>query len=76
MSKKLKKKITVKVMPGEAVFVSSAEVLEHIIATYEIMGADCQDRQEADSWFSVASDIREWLSRTYYSGEYTQDEEE
>ena len=76
MSKKQKKKVIVKVTPGEAVFVTSAEILEHIIATYELMGSDCADPQEAESWFSVSNDIRIWLEKTYYSGENSEYEEE
>ncbi len=34
MSKGLKKKVSVKLMPGQAIFVTNIEVLQHIAETY------------------------------------------
>lgn len=78
MSKKqgVRKKVTVKVNPGEAVFVASVEVLQHIAATYSYMASSCESKEEADSWDSVAQDILSWIADTYYSGQADDFEEE
>ena len=75
MTKKQKKKITIKVVPGEAVFVAPLEVLEHISATYLRMAADSKSVQEADSWKIVSQDINNWIKKTYYSGQDDYEEE-
>jgi hypothetical protein len=78
MTKKqgMKKKVTVKVMPGEAVFVSNIETLEHIADTYSYMAQSCEDNQESEAWLEVASNIREWIASTYYSGQAEDFEED
>lgn len=75
MSKKQKKKVTVKIFPGEAVFVASADILEHISFTYKFMAKDCNDPEEAASWMAVSDQVQLWLNKTYNSGDYDQDEE-
>lgn len=75
MSKGQKKKVTVKVMPGEAVFVASVDILQHIAETYIHISKEAQTQEDADSWLSVAYQIDEWISKTYYSGEEDYEEE-
>jgi hypothetical protein len=78
MSKKqgVRKKVTVKVNPGEAVFVASLEVLQHIAGTYSYMASSCDNKEEADSWNAVSEDILSWITDTYYSGQADDFEEE
>ena len=66
MSKGYKKKITVKTVPGEAVFVAPVEVLNHIAETYEYMASSSDTIEEINSWQQVAVDIRYWIARTYH----------
>jgi hypothetical protein len=75
MTKAHKKKVIVKVHPGEAVFVASIDILEHISSTYLYMAETAPSREEADSWRDVAMQVQDWANKTYYSGEYTNDEE-
>lgn len=76
MTKKQKKKVIVKIFPGEAIFVASADILEHISLTYMMMARECEDPNDARSWSSVSEDIQSWLKKTYYSGESNEYEEE
>lgn len=75
MSKGQKKKITVKVLPGEAVFVASVEVLDHIYQTYMYMAGESTNEEEAQSWANVAEQVLDWSNKTYYSGGETNEEE-
>ena len=65
MSKNQKKKITVKVMPGEAVFVASLDVMEHIYSTYMYMASEAQP-EDAAAWIEVADQVKHWSEKTYY----------
>lgn len=78
MTKKhgIKKKVTLKLLPGEAVFVSNIETLEHIAQTYSYMAETCEDNNEVESWLEVAASIRDWISNTYYSGQEEDFEED
>ena len=77
MSKKqnTKKKVTVKVNAGQAVYVASLERLEHIISIYEYMAESCDDAREKQDWLEVAQDIRNWITDTYFSVEESYEEE-
>lgn len=75
MSKGQKKKITVKILPGEAVFVAPVEVLQHISDTYIHLSGQSETKEEMESWASVSDHINEWISRTYYSGQENYEEE-
>lgn len=77
MSKKHnpKKKVTVKLSKGEAIFVASIEILNHISETYLTMSDQCDDTLERDSWISVAEDICQQCFKTAYR-ENDYDEEE
>lgn len=68
MSKGQKKKVTVKVMPGEAVVVASVDILEHIISTYVYLSESSTSKEEAQSWINVSQMLQEWVSKTYYRG--------
>lgn len=72
----MKKKVTVKVNPGEAIFVASVETLSHIAETYSYMASSCEDKNEAQAWNSVSEDILEWISQTQYSSQVDDFEEE
>jgi hypothetical protein len=67
MSKSQKKKVSVKLMPGEAIYVSSLETLLHIMETYNYMGSQSSSKEEADWWYSVSREIKEWAEKTFYS---------
>jgi hypothetical protein len=75
MSKGQKKKVNVKIYPGEAIFVAPMEVMEHIHDTYMCMAEGSSTVEDADSWREVAEQIKEWSHRTYFSGEEQEDEE-
>ncbi len=70
-----KKKVIVKVAPGQAVFVADLSVLEHIRSTYIYMSENCEDSSEANSWIEVAKDIDEWIEKTYVSEQENYEEE-
>lgn len=76
MSKGIKKKVTVKLLPGEAVFVASVEVLQHIAETYASLSEGCDIQEDKLSWLAVSEDIAGWISETYYSGQENEQEEE
>lgn len=76
MSKGIKKKVSVKILPGEAVFVSSVEVLQHIAETYVTLSENCETQEDKLLWLSVSEDINNWISQTYYSGQENEQEEE
>jgi hypothetical protein len=74
MSKGQKKKLILKIFPGEAAIVASVDVLEHIYETYLYM-ASSTDSVESGSWQSVAELIREWIDKTQYSDQGDYEEE-
>lgn len=78
MSKKTnpKKKINVKINSGEAIFVAPVEVLQHIAETYYYMSMSCEDVQEKESWLNVSSDIQDWISRTYFDGTLSDEDDD
>lgn len=75
MSKGQKKKITIKIVPGEAVFVAPIDVLQHIADTYLYMSDQSETQDDKNSWMLVCDQINEWIERTYYSGEDNYEEE-
>lgn len=75
MSKGQKKKVIVKLHPGEAVFVASLDILEHIKATYLYMASSSEDKSEKQSWIDVADQVQDWIGKTYFSGENGYEEE-
>jgi hypothetical protein len=60
-----KKKINVKVAPGEAVFIADATVLEHIAEVYESMAETESNESSKTAWIDVSLSIREWVAKTY-----------
>lgn len=75
MSKGQKKKVIVKLHPGEAVFVASVDILDHIKTTYLYMASATDDKEEKQSWINVADQVQEWIGKTYFSGENDYEEE-
>jgi hypothetical protein len=77
MSKKQtqKKKVTVKITPGEAIFVAEMEVLKHIMDTYSAMAKSSKEQSDVAQFNKIASDILEWTTRTFYSGQADDEEE-
>jgi hypothetical protein len=60
-----KKKVSIRLSPGEAVVVADIEIFKHIIATYNSFG-DAEEKQEdKQSWYDVASQIYNWVNNTY-----------
>ena len=70
-----KKRVTVKINPGEAVYVADAEILRHIAETYTHIASSCKDKDEAASWVTVSEQIMEWILKTYHSGQVDVNEE-
>jgi hypothetical protein len=77
MSKKQtqKKKVTVKVTPGEAIFVADMEVLKHIMDTYTDMAKAEKDHQTTEYYLNIVSEILDWTTKTFYSGQADDEEE-
>jgi hypothetical protein len=71
MSKKqnTKKKVTVKLLPGQAIYVADMDRFDHIISIYESFAKDCVDREEKRSWLEIADEIRISVRDTYFSPE-------
>jgi hypothetical protein len=78
MSKKnsYKKKINVKLLPGQAAFVADLETLQHIIDTYKYLSESAETKQEKESWLAICEDIAYWINETYYSDQDNGQEEE
>ena len=77
MSKKQiqKKKVTVKVMPGEAIFVADMEVLKGIMDVYSNMAKESKNPEDVKYYSSVVSQILDWTTKTFYSGQADDEEE-
>jgi hypothetical protein len=77
MSKKQiqKKKVTVKVMPGEAIFVADMEVLKSIMDVYSNMAKESKDEKDIKYYSSIVSQILDWTTKTFYSGQADDEEE-
>jgi len=71
-----KKKVSVKLVPGQALFVADIEVMNHIIQVYSDMSVTCQNDDESNAWMDVALQIEEWCNKTYHSGDTQEDYEE
>jgi hypothetical protein len=71
-----KKKVSVKLMPGEAIFVASTEVLEHIIYTYNLLGDTEDSPENKEHWYGVAQAVEEWLNNTINNTEENEVEED
>jgi len=71
-----KKKVSVKLVPGQAIFVADIEVMNHIIQVYSDMSVTCQNDDESNAWMDVALQIEEWCNKTYHSGDAQEDYEE
>lgn len=71
-----KKKIILKLLPGEAAFVADYETMQHISETYKYMALECGSKEEAEAWSDVANRINEWIKETYYSGDTEDFDEE
>ena len=76
MSKGLKKKVSVKLMPGQAIFVTNIEVLQHISETYIYLSEASETHEEKQSWISISEDVVKWMNETYYTGQDDGQEEE
>ena len=70
-----KKKVTVKVSSGQAVFVASVDILNHIAETYLYMASASDLKEESQSWTDVADSIKEWIGKTYVPEEQSYEEE-
>jgi hypothetical protein len=71
-----KKRITLKINPGEAALVASIDTLTHMAETYALMASSCKDKAEAASWILVSEQILEWVSKTRHSGQVDDNEEQ
>jgi hypothetical protein len=78
MSKKTspKKKVTLKIAPGQAAFVADLKVLEHIARTYISFGDSEQDDQYKQYWYGISKEISEWTKETYNPIEEGYEDEE
>lgn len=78
MSKKTnyKKKVSVKLLPGEAIYVASIEVLTHIMDTYKTFGDQESDKEYKEFWYGVSNSIAEWMQSTKNKMEEFDNEED
>jgi hypothetical protein len=67
--KSQKKKVILKVNPGEAIFVADLQVLTDIMDTYAGMAKDSKDPKDKEAYSKIVSQILDWTTRTYYSGQ-------
>lgn len=67
--KSQKKKVILKVNPGEAIFVADLQVLTDIMDTYSGMAKDSKDPKVKEAYSKIVSQILDWTTRTYYSGQ-------
>jgi hypothetical protein len=75
MSKKQRKKISVKVTPGDAVYVAPIETLLHIVETYKYMGSQKELKEDSEFCLNVCEDIAKSIQKTYYPvGEFNEEE--
>jgi hypothetical protein len=70
-----KKKINIKLSPGQAAFVADIEILQHIAEVYETMAFNEQDKTSKDAWINVSLSIKDWIEKTYIPQEDIYDEE-
>jgi hypothetical protein len=78
MSKKQnqKKKITVKVLPGQAIYVADVDTLKHISETYLYLAQSFENENDRQSCIDVSGAIEEWIEKTQYdASEGFEDEE-
>lgn len=67
--KSQKKKVIVKLNPGEAIFIAKLETLTDIMDTYAAMSKESKDPKTKEEYSEVVSQILDWTTRTYYSGQ-------
>jgi hypothetical protein len=67
--KSQKKKVIVKVNPGEAIFVANLEVLTGIMDNYAAMAKEAKDLKSKEAYLDIVSQILDWTTRTFYSGQ-------
>jgi hypothetical protein len=67
--KSQKKKVIVKVNPGEAVFVANLEILTGIMDNYAAMAKEAKDPKIKEAYSDIVSQILDWTTRTFYSGQ-------
>jgi hypothetical protein len=72
--KSQKKKVILKVNPGEAIFVADLQVLTDIMDTYSSMTKEAKDPKEKEAYSDIVSQILDWTTRTYYSGQGDSDD--
>lgn len=78
MSKKQnqKKKVTVKLMPGQAIFVADSNILQHIAETYVDLANNYTTQIDKDACRDVANSVYEWLEKTYFNPDNDSSDEE
>jgi hypothetical protein len=70
-----KKKVNIKVLPGQAVFVADVSILEHIAQVYESMSFEERSQEDKQAWLNVSLSIKDWIDRTYVPEEEQYEEE-
>lgn len=77
MSKKQnpKKKVNIKILPGQAVYVADVATLQHISELYRQMSNETTTEEDRLSWLQVSDDINEAIFQTYYNPEEDNEEE-
>jgi hypothetical protein len=78
MSKKQnqKKKVTIKIVPGQAIFVADLSVMHHIAETYNNLASTYTSQQDKQSCYDVSKMIYEWSEKTYFNPENDYSDEE
>lgn len=78
MSKKQnqKKKVTIKLVPGQAVFVADVSVMHHIAETYNGLASSFEKQEDKQACYDVIEAIYEWSEKTYFNPESDYSDEE
>lgn len=78
MSKKQnqKKKVTVKITPGQAIFVADLDVMHHIAETYSDLAKGFDNETDKQACYEVSNMIYEWSEKTYFNPESDYSDEE
>jgi hypothetical protein len=71
-----KKKISLKVNAGEAVFIAKLDTLNHIAMTYAALANDTKSEQDKLEYYGIVNSIYEWSAKTYFNPEDGYEDEE
>jgi hypothetical protein len=62
-----KKKVSVKLMPGQSVLVLDYDSLMHLASTCDFLAIEQENQQDAEAWRYIADEIRFQANENLYS---------